>query len=266
MNGAAPYAVPPSNPFFSAATASDRCPAAGRDSDNCPEIYAWGFRNPWRWSFDRANGDLWLGDVGQDSWEEVNVVERGGNYGWRCREGANDFDTRNTSGCEERPLIDPVTEYDHSNGISVTGGYVYRGSQLTNLAGRYLFADFGFGRIWAWIAENAELPRQPTLLSETQFGISSFAQGNDGELYVVDYGGGADTGTLHRIVFQAAAAGGMAPSEVERDRLRQPIERDATRAGTDPVLDQRSILVRQRAEGALDRAAERPEHHGPARR
>lgn len=202
IDGAAPYTIPPSNPFAGNAV----CPAAGRASGECPEIYAYGFRNPWRWNFDRDNGDLWLADVGQGEWEEVNQVSIGGNYGWRCREGAHDFNTSGTPGCSASTLIDPVTEYNHALGNSITGGYVYRGSQNTSLAGRYLFGDFGSGRIWAWLAENAAQPREPTQLLESGLNIASFGQGNDGELYVVNYGG-----TLHRINFEASAGVGTAP-------------------------------------------------------
>jgi uncharacterized repeat protein (TIGR03806 family) len=190
------YEIPATNPFAQNA----QCPAAGRTTGECPEIYAWGFRNPWRWSFDRDNGQLWVADVGQATWEEVDQVTPGGNYGWRCREGAHDFNPGGTSGCGTATLIDPVAEYGHSEGESITGGYVYRGVQTTNLSGRYLFGDFVSGRIWAWIAENASTPRQPTHLLDSGLNISSFGQGNDGELYVVHYGG-----TLHRIVFQAGA-------------------------------------------------------------
>ena len=200
---AATYAVPPSNPFFSAANPGDRCPAAARATGNCPEIFAWGFRNPWRWSFDRQNGELWVADVGQGEWEEVDQVTVNKNYGWRCREGAHDFNSSNTSGCSAGGLIDPVAEYDHSLGASITGGYVYRGTQNTGLVGRYLFGDFISGRIWAWIPESATQPREPTQLLDTSFGISSFGQANDGELYVVSYGSGAPgSGTLHHIEFQ----------------------------------------------------------------
>lgn len=202
VNGAAPYTIPPSNPF----AGNPVCPAAGRASGECPEIYAIGLRNPWRWSFDRQNGDLWVADVGQSQWEEVNRVTNGGNYGWRCREGAHDFNTGGTPGCSSATLIDPVTEYDHNLGGSITGGYVYRGTQNTALLGRYLFGDFVSGRIWAWIAENATQPRQPTQLLDTDLNISSFGQGNDGELYVVNYGG-----TLHRINFAASGAINTAP-------------------------------------------------------
>jgi uncharacterized repeat protein (TIGR03806 family) len=199
------YTVPSTNPFFNG---TDQCPAAGRSSGNCPEIFAWGFRNPWRWSFDRVNGDLWVADVGQNTWEEVSQVTINNNYGWRCREGAHDF---NTSGCSGAGLIDPVAEYDHSLGESITGGYVYRGTQSTNLVGRYLFADFISGRLWAWIAESAPQPREPTQLLDTGLNISSFGQANDGELYVVHYGG-----TLHHIEFEAGTVSGNVPRNLSQ--------------------------------------------------
>jgi uncharacterized repeat protein (TIGR03806 family) len=201
INGAPPYTIPPTNPFAANAV----CPAAGRASGECPEIYAYGFRNPWRWNFDRDNGELWLADVGQSLWEEVNQVALGGNYGWRCREGAHDFNP-STPGCSSGVLIDPVTEYNHTLGNSITGGYVYRGSQPTGLRGRYLFADFGSGRIWAWIPESATQPREPTQLLDTELNISSFGQGNDGELYVIHYGG-----TLHKVTFEGNTGGNAAP-------------------------------------------------------
>lgn len=191
VNSGSPYTIPPSNPFAQNAI----CPAAGRASGECPEIYAWGLRNPWRWSFDRSTGELWVADVGQSRYEEVNLVTLGGNYGWRCREGAHDFSTSDTPGCATSPLIDPVTEYGRDFGASITGGYVYRGAQHSGLSGRYIFGDFASGWLFAWIAESAGV-REPTLLLESGLNISSFAQGNDGELYVVDYGGG-----LYRLVF-----------------------------------------------------------------
>lgn len=202
VDNGAPYAIPPSNPF----AGNPRCPAAGRATGECPEIFAWGFRNPWRWSFDRVTGDLWVGDVGQGAWEEVDLVTLGGNYGWRCREGAHDFNTSGTPGCSSAPLIDPVSEYNHSVGGVVTGGYVYRGSRNTALVGRNIFGDFQSGRIYAWIAENATQPREPTLLLDTDLNISSFGEGNDGELYVINYGG-----TLHRIEFEATGVIDTAP-------------------------------------------------------
>lgn len=207
VDGAPPYQVPATNPFYNASNAGDRCEATQRSSGNCPEIYAWGFRNPWRWSFDRSNGDLWVGDVGQGEWEEVSQVTRGGNYGWRCREGAHDYNTAGTPMCAGASPIDPVTEYPNAGAdVAVTGGYVYRGSQNTALSGRYIFADYGSGIIRAWIAESASQPRAPTQLQNSGMNIPSFAEGNDGELYVVGFS------TLHRIVFQPPSGSGTVPA------------------------------------------------------
>lgn len=202
VDGAALYEIPPSNPFAGNAT----CSSLPRASGACPEIYAYGFRNPWRWSFDRENGELWLADVGQGTFEEVNQVTLGGNYGWSCREGAHNFNPSGP-GCSGATPIDPVAEYDHTLGNSITGGYVYRGLQNTALVGRYLFADFVSGRIWAWLPERATQPRQPTQLLDSDLSISSFGQGNDGELYVVDY-----SGPLYRIVFESTQGSDTTPT------------------------------------------------------
>lgn len=225
VNAGTPYSIPSTNPYSSNAV----CPAAGRASGECPEIYAYGLRNPWRWNFDRSNGDLWLADVGQGQWEEVDQVTLGGNYGWRCREGAHDFNSGGTLGCSNGGLIDPLTEYDHTLGNSITGGYVYRGPQSTSLTGRYLFGDFGSGRIWAWIPENATQPRQPTLLLDSSLNISSFGQGNDGELYVVNY-----SGTLHRIVFQGGSGGGTVPTALSATGCVNPTNATQPAAGVIP--------------------------------
>jgi uncharacterized repeat protein (TIGR03806 family) len=202
VNVASGYGIPTDNPFAQNA----KCTASG-GGNACPELYAWGFRNPWRWSFDRDTQELWVGDVGQNAWEEIDRVVRGGNYGWRCREGAHDFDAA-TTGCSTASLIEPIAEYDHSQGSAVTGGYVYRGTQDTAFKGRYLFGDSGSGRIWAWLADSANAPRQPTQLADTDLNIVSFGQGNDGELYVVNFD------SLHHIVFQAPSGGGSAPDSL----------------------------------------------------
>ncbi len=128
------YAIPKDNPFVNRKGAK-------------PEIYAYGFRNIWRLSFDRKTGDLWASDVGQDLWEEIDVVHAGGNYGWGGREGTYTFGNRKFK-VQDKP-IDPVWEYDHQTGKSITGGFVYRGSKLPELQGSYLYADFVTGRIWA---------------------------------------------------------------------------------------------------------------------
>jgi glucose/arabinose dehydrogenase len=181
------YAIPPDNPFARNAPCRD----AGRGPAPCPEIYAWGLRNPWRWSFDRLTGALWAGDVGQGTLEEIDRITRGGNYGWRCLEG-----TRGTGlacGGAANP-VPPVAEYGRGEGRSVTGGYVYRGRAIAALRGRYVFGDYASGRLWH-IAADA----QPTLRIvggvETGLSIAAFAEDADGELYVVDYRGG-----LYRLI------------------------------------------------------------------
>jgi glucose/arabinose dehydrogenase len=179
--GALLYGIPIDNPF----AVNAPCPT-GTGTASCPEIFAVGFRNPWRWSFDRQNGDLWVGDVGQGAIEEVDRITLGGNYGWRCFEG-----TRDTGLACGSPtnLQAPVAEYDNPGlGRAVTGGYVYRGAAFSTLVGRYIFGDFGSGRIWN-IANTTTPTMDMTGGFSSGLSISSFGEGNDGELYVVDYGG-----------------------------------------------------------------------------
>jgi len=176
------YAIPATNPFSSNTNCVD-----GTGTMPCPEIYAWGFRNPWRFSFDRQADELWVGDVGQDQWEEIDRVEQGMNYGWDEREGAHCFEP--PSDCSTNN-VDPITEYGHVAGnISVTGGFVYRGTAIPELEGFYVFGDFGSGRIWGVRATSGQ-GTPPEELDDTALSISSFAEGMDGELYVLDYGGG----------------------------------------------------------------------------
>jgi len=180
-----PYAVPPSNPF--AGLAGYR-----------GEIWALGLRNPWRFSFDRVAGDLWIADVGQGSWEEIDLQPAtsggGENYGWRIMEGAHCY---NPQPCSPAGLVLPVAEYDHGLGCSVTGGHVYRGSAFPCLLGSYLYGDLCSGRIWtlrrvagAWTA---------TVALDTDLSITTFGEDEDGELHVADYG----QGTIYRIVDEA---------------------------------------------------------------
>ena len=187
--GAARYRIPAGNPH----TDNSLC-TAGTGNQPCPEIFAYGFRNPWRWSFDRATGDLWVGDVGQSSLEEVDRVSVGGNYGWRCFEGTQVFNS--DCGPNATSSLPPVAQYGRDAGRSITGGYVYRGNEIPALFGRYVFADFSTGRIWSIPGNTA--PTRTVQVDEalvsTGMGISSFAQDVNGELYVVDYGG-----TLHRL-------------------------------------------------------------------
>lgn len=185
------YSIPTDNPYSNNAP----CNVAGTGSQACPEIFAYGFRNPWRYSFDSQTGDLWVGDVGQSSWEEVDLVTKGNNYGWRCREGKHPFDM---TGCGDVSLYtDPIAEYDHTQGIAITGGYVYRGSLSPAMQGKYIYGDYGSGRIWALTPATGAQALQVTQLIESTYSIASFAQGNDGELYLLDY----STGRLIRMAF-----------------------------------------------------------------
>ena len=176
VDSATPYAIPGDNPNAGNST----CPQ-GAGAAACPEIFANGLRNPWRWSFDRDTGDIWLGDVGQQAREEVDVIVNGGNYGWRCREGTEPYD--NTGVCPGG-FEEPILDYGRSEGQSITGGYVYRGTEITALQGEYVFGDFGSGMIWN-VSSNSGPGATPNEMIASGLDIASFAEGNDGELYVI---------------------------------------------------------------------------------
>ena len=163
------YGIPDSNPFADDGDASTR-----------GEIWHYGLRNAWRCSFDRDNGDLWMADVGQNSREEVNhnIGNTGGEfYGWRCREGFQPF-----ASCGETGWTDPVHDYSHSQGCSITGGYVYRGCELGEaFQGLYFFSDFCNGQIWTLDPNNGYALNLET---NAGFGITSYGEGEDGELYL----------------------------------------------------------------------------------
>jgi len=179
------YRIPSDNPFAGNAL----CNRDGAGTQNCPEIFAWGLRNPWRWSFDREGGQLWLGDVGSHDREEIDRIAKGGNYGWRCVEGTFTPDSPDCTG--STPLLPPVTEYDHTLGIAVTGGYVYRGTAMPGLVGRYVFADYGSGRVWNIATDTAPTVRLTAADADaTGRSISSFAEDTNGELYVLDVADG----------------------------------------------------------------------------
>ena len=171
-SGSKPYSIPADNPFA---------------SGSAPEIWAYGLRNPWRFSFD-STGRLFCGDVGQGQFEEVDIIQKGGNYGWNVMEGAHCFNP--SSGCNQNGLILPITEYDHSEGTAIIGGFVYRGSAIPQLQGSYVFGDFTGGKIWR-LQETTPASWTRTVLLSTSRTISSFGQDQSGELYVVDYGAGA---------------------------------------------------------------------------
>jgi glucose/arabinose dehydrogenase len=178
IGGLAPYEVPPDNPFV----APDLCAQGFGGTEPCPEIFAYGLRNPWRFSFDSGTGALWLGDVGQNAWEEVDVITAGGDYGWDDREGAHCFEP--STGCIT-DSIDPVTEYGRALGNSITGGYVYRGAAIPELEDWYVFGDFGSGRVFGILADSSSLV-EPEVFMDTDLAIVTFAEDLDGELYLLD--------------------------------------------------------------------------------
>jgi glucose/arabinose dehydrogenase len=181
-----PYGIPSDNPF---AHEPDINSGARK------EIYAYGLRNPWRYSWDSKTGALWCGDVGQDLWEEVDLIVKGGNYGWSVREGAHHF----KPGPDGAKYIDPVMEYthkpnlqaegmfpDHSIGLCVIGGYVYRGKESPALDGIYIYGDYNLGTIWGfrYDYDAAKVTAHGKLLQQPD-NIDSFAEDNDGEIYAL---------------------------------------------------------------------------------
>jgi len=177
-----PYTVPSDNPFIGNATYA-------------PETFAYGFRNPWRYSFD-PKGRLIVADVGQDLFEEVSIVERGGNYGWNIREGAHCFEPKEN--CKTENLRDPVYEYGRKEGQSITGGYVYLGDEISALKNKYVFADFMSGRIWAIALPDASTAKAEKAYTLGQWPvlISTFGRDAAGNLYAADFG----TGKILRFV------------------------------------------------------------------
>jgi glucose/arabinose dehydrogenase len=151
-----------------------------------PEIWAWGLRNPWRFSFDRKTGALWAGDVGQNEREEIDVVVKGGNYGWRLFEG--DAAYENPARRPAKDFIAPVATYGHDEGCSVTGGYVYRGARVPALQGQYLYADFCSGHVWALAADGTGKRQGRKVANVPQ--PSSFGEDDTGEVYITSFDGG----------------------------------------------------------------------------
>ena len=170
-SGGRNYGIPADNPFV------------GNTLGYMEEIYAYGFRNPWRFSFDTLTGRLWVGDVGQSQREEIDIVERGLNYGWNIMEGSLPY-----AGGSQVGLELPVWEYGRDQGIAIIGGYVYRGPTATALTGSYVYGDYGSGRIWALTIGSTGTPSN-TLLDDTTLQISSFGLDGNGELYICAFDG-----------------------------------------------------------------------------
>ena len=171
------YGIPADNPFSRRATAR-------------PEILDYGLRNPFRDSVDAATGDLWIGDVGQSAWEEVDVARagaRGLDFGWRRWEGLHCYNP--STGCDPAGVTAPVAEYPHPTGCAIIGGVVYRGAAIPALRGGYLFSDYCSGTLWA-IDAGSDATQTPVTLAQTGFPVSSIGTGEDGEVYLTDLGGG----------------------------------------------------------------------------
>jgi len=173
------YRVPPDNPFVGVTGARE-------------EIWAYGLRNPWRLSFDRKNGALWIGDVGQDSFEEVNLVRKGHNYGWNTLEGSHCFSPR--TNCDSANTEPPVLEYGSNKGCSVIGGYVYRGTKIPTLAGAYLYGDYCSGEVRGFRFENGEAVGDK-LLVDSGLRITSFGEDRSGEIYAL-----TQRGHIYRLI------------------------------------------------------------------
>jgi glucose/arabinose dehydrogenase len=197
------YGIPPDNPFV------------GNTQGWREEVWAYGFRNPWRFSIDPETGDVWVGDVGELTWEEVNVVEAGGNYGWDDMEGP---ECREEPDCDPSEYASPVWSYDRTLGNAVTGGYVYHGALIPELDGQYVFADWGSRRLWAMAYDPDDgTPPEVTLLSDfTGLFISSFGTDPEGELFAVN----TFLGTLWQLVPLKPSAEEPPPPAPEEPTLR----------------------------------------------
>ncbi len=176
------YGIPPDNPFVGGACEECR-----------EEIWAYGFRNPWRFSIDSPTGTMWLADVGQESWEEIDIIEKGGNYGWDLMEGTHCYEP--PSDCDETGLTPPVWEFAHRPGNSVTGGLVYRGAEVPEIFGHYVFGGWGTGEIWTIPADDPMVGA--TEILDTNLRISTFGTDEAGELYVANFGA---RGGIYRLV------------------------------------------------------------------
>ncbi|MCS6936162.1 MAG: PQQ-dependent sugar dehydrogenase [Candidatus Bipolaricaulota bacterium] len=190
VNSGSPYGIPPTNPFV--------------NQPGADEIWAYGLRNPWRFSFDRLTGDLFIADVGQNNWEEVNFQAAnsagGQNYGWRLMEGAHCYNP--PTNCNDGTLTLPILEYSHAFGCSITGGYRYRGTKIPVLYGAYLYGDYCSGRIWGAIPTGSSWTA--TQLIDTPYNISTFGEDENGEIYLAHHH--ASAGAIYKIVGVTTAA------------------------------------------------------------
>lgn len=207
-----PYSVPPDNPFVT-------FPGAR------PEIWAFGFRNPWRMSFDSKTGQLWVGDVGQDLWEMIWVVQRGGNYGWSVQEGSHAFHPQKTVG--PGPIQPPVVEHHHTECRSITGGYAYHGDKFPELQGCYFYGDYEYGKVWGLRYDGSQVTWHQEL-ADTSLRIASFGTSSSGDIYLIDH----PSGELYQLVrAPAVAATGPFPRKLSETGLFQAVADHELAAG-----------------------------------
>jgi glucose/arabinose dehydrogenase len=220
------YAVPPDNPFIGMPEAR-------------PEVWAYGFRNPWRMSFDHQSGELFVGDVGWELWEMVHRVERGGNYGWAAREGPQPIKADQIG---PTPIHAPLVELPHTLACSITGGYVYRGQKFPELVGAYVFGDWETRRIWAARFAGSQVQEMPEIAPPV-VRVAAFGEDNDGELYLLDY----DSGTLHTLARNdAGARNADFPQTLSETGLFASVSEHAPAAGVVPF----AVNSRQWLDGA----------------
>jgi glucose/arabinose dehydrogenase len=200
VDGEDPYSIPEDNPFVGV--------------NGLDEIFAWGFRNPWKFSFNKETGALIVADVGQDNWEEIDIVEKGENYGWRIMEGDNPYDPdlADFLGIDIDTLAKPIHEYSHSVGKSITGGYIYRGTQNSDLVGKYIFGDWSAnfvipnGKLYFLEETEPDVWERFDLIPSESFNrfVLSFGEDENGEIYLLSkttLGPSGNTGDVRRIIF-----------------------------------------------------------------
>jgi glucose/arabinose dehydrogenase len=225
--GERPYGIPPDNPFV------------GNTEGFREEIFAYGLRNVWKFSFDRANGQLWAADVGQSSREEINLITKGGNYGWRIMEGSICYNP--PQNCETAGLVLPVYEYAHSAGIgrSITGGFVYRGNSLPALRGKYIYGDYISGNIWALGLREDGTAADNVLLLNAGFLVSGFGEDQNQELLVLSHGTGRKIYRLADILTSVAE-----PEQVDWEIFPNPAQTTLTvRWGEMPARGPASLKI-----------------------
>ncbi len=222
------YRVPPDNPWASPA------PAAGNGSPGPsgpvtrPEIWAYGLRNPWKMSFDRATGNLWCGDVGWELWEMVHLIRRGGNYGWSAYEAGQPIKPQLANPLA--PISAPIVAHGHAEAASITGGFVYHGKQFPELTDAYVYGDFATGKIWALWHDGAKITRHEEI-ADTPHSVVTFGETDDGELYYLHYG---TPTTVHRLVRNPQPAPADFPRTLSATGLFADVPRQQPAAGVYP--------------------------------